>query len=84
MSKNGHGNRAKIPPNRPHPARKPRLSGSVQVEEDPMDWLLSVSFDNIVMSAITCLVLREVMILTLPDAIAGPGGWLIDSDPEDD
>ena len=48
-----------------------------------MDWLLTVSFDSIVMSAITCLVLREVMILALPDSIAGPGGWLIDSEPED-
>lgn len=47
-----------------------------------MDWLLAVSFDNIVMSAISCLVLREVMILTLPDRIAGPGGWLIDSEPD--
>lgn len=49
-----------------------------------MDWLLSVSFDNIVMSAITCLVLREVMILALPDSIAGPGGWLINSEPEEE
>ncbi|MEM6823906.1 MAG: hypothetical protein AAF566_02240 [Pseudomonadota bacterium] len=48
-----------------------------------MDWLLTVSFDNIVMSAISCLILREVMILALPDSIAGPGGWLIDSEPED-
>jgi hypothetical protein len=31
------------------------------------------------MSAITCLVLREIFILTLPDDIAGPGGWLIDT-----
>jgi hypothetical protein len=49
-----------------------------------MDWLFTVSFDNIVMSAISCLVLREVFILTLPDHIAGPGGWLIDSDPDAD
>ena len=47
-----------------------------------MDWLYTVSFDNIVMAAITCLVLREVFILTLPDEIAGPGGWLIDSDTD--
>jgi hypothetical protein len=49
-----------------------------------MDFLLGLSFDNIVMSAITCLVLREVFILALPDHIAGPGGWLIDSDPDAD
>ena len=47
-----------------------------------MDWLFALSFDNIVMSAITCLVLREIFILTLPDEIAGPGGWLIDIDEE--
>ncbi len=47
-----------------------------------MDWLFQVSFDSVVMAAITCLVLREVMILALPDAVAGPGGWLIDCDPE--
>ncbi len=47
-----------------------------------MDWLFAVSFDTLVMSAITCLVLREVFIVALPDEIAGPGGWLIDSDPE--
>ena len=48
-----------------------------------MDWLFTVSFDSIVMSAISCLILREVMILALPDSVAGPGGWLIDSEPED-
>ncbi len=45
-----------------------------------MEALFTVSFDTLVMSAITCLVLREVFIVTLPDHIAGPGGWLIDSD----
>lgn len=48
-----------------------------------MDWLFTISFDNIVMSAITCLVLREVFIAALPDSIAGPGGWLIDLDEEE-
>ena len=47
-----------------------------------MDWLFVVSFDNVLMSAVSCLVLREIMILALPDAVAGPGGWLIDSDTE--
>lgn len=47
-----------------------------------MEWLFTVSFDTLVMSAITCLVLREVFIVALPDDIAGPGGWLIDSDSD--
>jgi hypothetical protein len=45
-----------------------------------MSALFSVSFDAIVMSAITCLVLREIFLVALPDEIAGPGGWLIDTD----
>jgi hypothetical protein len=44
-----------------------------------MSALFALSFDTVVMSAITCLVLREIFILTLPDDIAGPGGWLIDT-----
>ncbi len=45
-----------------------------------MSALFSVSFDTIVMSAITCLVLREIFLATLPDAMVGPGGWVIDTD----
>ncbi|MGI1660895.1 hypothetical protein ACRDNQ_01540 [Palleronia sp. KMU-117] len=45
-----------------------------------MSALFAVSFDTIVMSAITCLVLREIFLVALPDEIAGPGGWLIDTD----
>jgi len=45
-----------------------------------MSALFSVSFDTIVMSAITCLVLREIFLATLPDGMVGPGGWVIDTD----
>jgi hypothetical protein len=38
-----------------------------------MDWMLAITFDTIVMSAIACLIIREAMILALPDSIAGPG-----------
>lgn len=44
-----------------------------------MSLLGQVSFDEIVASLLACLVLREIMILTLPDRIAGPGGWLVDT-----
>lgn len=47
-----------------------------------MENLFAVSFDTLAMAAISTLVLREVMILVLPDHIAGPGGWLIDTCPE--
>lgn len=38
-----------------------------------------ISFDDVAMALIACLVLREALIATLPDHIAGPGGWLIDT-----
>lgn len=47
-----------------------------------MENLTGLTFDSVVTSAIACLVLREVFLLTLPDTIAGPGGWLINTDPE--
>lgn len=46
-----------------------------------MELFSGLTFDSVVMSAITCLVLREVFLFTLPDHVAGPGGWLIDTDP---
>lgn len=48
-----------------------------------MEFLGSISFDEIVGSFVGCLILREVMILALPDRIAGPGGWLIDTGVEE-
>lgn len=44
-----------------------------------MDNLAVVSFDDVVGAFLTCLVIRELMIFVLPDRIAGPGGWLIDT-----
>ncbi len=44
-----------------------------------MATLLQVSFDEILGSLIACLIIREVLILTLPDKVAGPGGWLINT-----
>jgi hypothetical protein len=47
-----------------------------------VDLLTSISFDQIVGSFLVCLVIREAMILVLPDRIAGPGGWLVDTGPD--
>lgn len=44
-----------------------------------MEFFGQISFDEIVGSILVCVVLREIMILALPDHIAGPGGWLIDT-----
>lgn len=44
-----------------------------------MSTIFQMSFDSIIGSLIACLIVREVMILALPDRIAGPGGWLINT-----
>jgi hypothetical protein len=48
-----------------------------------LDLLTIISFDKIVGSLLVCFLIREVMIVALPDRIAGPGGWLIDTGHED-
>lgn len=45
--------------------------------------LTHISFDEVVAAFVTCLVIRELMIFSLPDRIAGPGGWLIDTGSEE-
>lgn len=48
------------------------------------EFFARISFDDVAMSLIACLVIREVLIATLPDRIAGPGGWLIDTGTRQD
>lgn len=48
-----------------------------------MTMLSLISFDEIAASLLLCLVVRELMILALPDHVAGPGGWLIDTGEEE-
>jgi hypothetical protein len=48
-----------------------------------MEFLGQISFDQVVAAFVTCLVIREVLIFVLPDHIAGPGGWLIDTESEE-
>ncbi|MCV2868324.1 hypothetical protein OEW28_06750 [Defluviimonas sp. WL0002] len=48
-----------------------------------MDLLAQITFDDIALSFLTCVVVRETMIMFLPDQIAGPGGWLIDTGAEE-
>lgn len=43
-----------------------------------------ISFDEIAASLLICLLLRETFILVLPDRIAGPGGWLVDTGLEEE
>ncbi len=48
-----------------------------------MNLLSQISFDAIAASLLACLVIRELMIIVLPDDIAGPGGWLVDTGEEE-
>jgi hypothetical protein len=43
-----------------------------------------VSFDDLTGSLPVCLALRQPMSLRLPDRVAGPGGWFIDTGPKED
>ncbi len=45
--------------------------------------LAYVTADQIVLSLMTTIALREALILLLPDRIAGPDGWLIDTREQD-
>jgi hypothetical protein len=42
-----------------------------------------ITFDQLALAAMACIALREAMIMLLPDEIAGPGGWLIDTGEEE-
>ena len=44
-----------------------------------MDWITTITFDQIGMSFLSIFMIREAMVFSLPDDIAGPGGWLIDT-----
>ncbi len=39
--------------------------------------LSSISFDQLLVSMMATIAVREIMIILLPDHIAGPDGWLI-------
>ncbi len=47
-----------------------------------MSFLNHVSFDEVLCSILLCIAVREILIFVLPDRIAGPGGWLIDTGEE--
>ena len=46
-------------------------------EGQHMSLIANISFDQILVSLMATIALREAMILFLPDDIAGPAGWLI-------
>jgi len=48
-----------------------------------MDWISAITFDQILLSALTLCVLRQALIFILPDDVAGPGGWLVNTEYSD-
>jgi len=44
-----------------------------------MDWLATISFDQIGLTFLTVFTIREAMVFALPDTLAGPGGRFIDT-----
>lgn len=49
-----------------------------------MTYVSQISFDDLMGSLLVCHALRQGMILALPDCMAGPGGWFIDTGTEED
>ena len=42
----------------------------------------AITFDQIILAAMACVAIREVMIMSLPNSVAGPGGWLVNTGEE--
>lgn len=49
-----------------------------------MIFVSQISFDGLLGSLFVCRALRRMMILVLPDRVAGPGGWFIDTGTEEE
>ncbi|MBB4023134.1 MULTISPECIES: hypothetical protein [Actibacterium] len=47
-----------------------------------MAWLSTITFDQLAISFLTLATIRGAMVQLLPDDIAGPGGWLVDTGAE--
>ncbi len=44
-----------------------------------MTFVSQISFDGLLGRLFVCLALRQMIFLVLPDRMAGPGGWFIDT-----
>lgn len=55
------------------------LPNNANPNEFHMSFFSAITVDQIVMSFMACYIVREVMVLALPDSIAGPGGWLVNT-----
>jgi len=49
-----------------------------------MDFLATITVGQVISAFLICVLLREILyclVHILPDSVAGPGGWLIDTGP---
>lgn len=44
-----------------------------------MDLFTTISFDQIGLAFLSVFVIRQTMVYLLPNDIAGPGGWFVDT-----
>ena len=44
----------------------------------------TLTVDQVILATMAVLALREAMVLLLPDRVAGPGGWLVDTGEEEE
>ncbi|MDV7142923.1 hypothetical protein R3X27_09515 [Tropicimonas sp. TH_r6] len=44
-----------------------------------MEWIAQITIGDLILSFMACCLIHEMLIAVLPDEVAGPGGWLIDT-----
>ena len=44
-----------------------------------MHWLSQITVGEVIMTFLVCCLVHEMLVAVLPDRLAGPGGWLIDT-----
>lgn len=44
-----------------------------------LNWLSQITIGEVIFAYLACAMIHELMVALLPDSIAGPGGWLIDT-----
>ncbi|MBY6047926.1 hypothetical protein KUV47_03020 [Vannielia litorea] len=50
-----------------------------------MEFLTTITVGQVISAFLVCVLLREILYTVshfLPDSVAGPGGWMIDTGPE--
>ncbi|SNS53035.1 hypothetical protein [Tropicimonas sediminicola] len=48
-----------------------------------MAWLSQITVGEVIMTFLACCLIHETLVVVLPDHLAGPGGWLIDTGDQD-